>query len=115
MGSAWFSRRAVLLHLTALVVVPGCLALGWWQLQRALSGNTLSWAYTVEWPFFAGYGVYMWWKIVHEQPTEQSSGTVAEPRLADGPAPYEEEEDEELIAYNRYLAELNEADEHKLR
>jgi len=39
-GTAWFSRRAVLLHLTTLVVVPGCLALGWWQLHRALSGNT---------------------------------------------------------------------------
>ena len=115
MGSAWFSRRAVLLHLTALVVVPGCLALGWWQLQRALSGNTLSWAYTVEWPFFAAYGVYMWWKIVHEQPAKQSSGTIAEPAPADTPGPYEEEEDEELAAYNRYLAELNEADEHKLR
>ena len=53
MRPAWLSRRAIGLHLTALVVVPGCLALGWWQLQRALSGNGLSWAYTVEWPAFA--------------------------------------------------------------
>lgn len=114
MGSAWFSRRAVLAHLTALVVVPGCLALGWWQLQRALAGNTLSWAYTVEWPFFAAYGAYMWWRIVHEQPSPRSAGTTAEPRPADTPDRCEEEEDEELAAYNRYLAELNEADEHKL-
>lgn len=120
MGTAWFSRRAVLLHLTTLVVVPGCLALGWWQLHRALSGNTLSWAYTVEWPFFAAYGVYMWWRIIHEQPTklsQTSSGTVADRSLTDGPDRHEqdEEEDEELAAYNRYLAQLNATDEQKLR
>jgi hypothetical protein len=117
-GPAWFSRRAVLLHLTALVVVPGCLALGWWQLHRALSGNTLSWAYTVEWPFFAVYGVYMWWRIVHEQPTKlsQSSPGSAEGRPpANGPDRDEEDEDEELAAYNRYLAGLNATDEQKLR
>ena len=77
MSPAWFSRRAILLHLTALIVVPGCLALGWWQLHRALSGNDLSWAYTVEWPFFACYGVYMWWKLVHEQPGDQTHQPAA--------------------------------------
>ena len=117
MRPAWFSRRAVLLHLTALVVVPGCLALGWWQLHRALSGNTLSWAYTVEWPFFAAYGVYMWWRLVHELPTAITPGApngTARP-LSGGTDPHEEEEDEELAAYNRYLARLNETDEEKLR
>jgi len=110
----------MLLHLTALIVVPGCLALGWWQLHRALSGNALSWAYTVEWPFFACYGVYMWWKILHEQPashTEPSAGDVSDDAstglLQAGES--EEEEDEELVAYNRYLAELNAADERKSR
>ncbi len=62
----WFSRRSVLLHAMALLVVAACLALGWWQLERALSGNTLSWVYTFEWPFFAGYAIYMWWKLLHE-------------------------------------------------
>jgi hypothetical protein len=116
-GPAWFSRRAVFLHLTALIVVPGCLALGWWQLQRALSGNDLSWAYTFEWPFFAGYGVYMWWRVVHEQPVpdraEGLGGTEALSTGAPGDG-YDEEEDEELASYNRYLAELNAADERKL-
>ena len=87
-----------MLHLTALVVVPGCLALGYWQLHRALSGNTLSWAYTVEWPFFAAYGVYMWWRIVHEQPTEPphaSQATVAaQGRPTELPDLHEEEDEE---------------------
>jgi hypothetical protein len=105
--------------LTALVVVPGCLALGWWQLHRALSGNTLSWAYTVEWPFFACYGVYMWWKILHEQPGDglevsTEGDSTGASSGASGPEE-DEEEDEELAAYNRYLAELNAADQRKLR
>jgi DNA-binding transcriptional regulator of glucitol operon len=107
----------VLLHLTALIVVPGCLALGWWQVHRALSGNTLSWAYAVEWPFFAAYGVYMWWRVVHEQPAA-ASASVPEPLadLAVASTPdLDEEEDEELAAYNRYLAELSAMDRQKLR
>ena len=119
MSPAWFSRRAVLLHLTALVVVPGCLALGWWQLHRALSGNTLSWAYTVEWPFFAAYGVYMWWRLVHEQPEVRTRNANGADRplsaRADPRDKEDEEEDEDLAAYNRYLARLNERDEEKLR
>jgi len=124
---AWFSRRAVGLHLTALVVVPGCLALGWWQLNRALAGNTLSWAYVFEWPFFAGYGVYLWWRLVHEQPTVPTPGapndeTDDQKPPSEGadsgsmPAATilsETEEDAELAAYNRYLAALNAADQHK--
>lgn len=47
------------------VVVPGCLALTWWQITRALSGNTLSWAYVFEWPLLAVFAVYMWWKFLH--------------------------------------------------
>jgi hypothetical protein len=66
-------------HLTALVVVPGFLVLGWWQVTRALGGNALSWVYSVEWPFFAGYAVYMWWKLIHEEPGGRSWGRRAAP------------------------------------
>lgn len=68
MGTSWLSRRAIGIHLTALVTIPGFLALGWWQLHRALGGNTLSWAYSFEWPLFAAYGLYLWWRLIHEQP-----------------------------------------------
>jgi DNA-binding transcriptional regulator of glucitol operon len=112
------------LHLTALVVVPGFLALGWWQLHRALSGNALSWAYAFEWPFFAAYAVYLWWKLVHEQPEPVADaggeGPPAGSRegLEDEKADEEakaHEEDDELAAYNRYLAELSAADDRKRR
>jgi hypothetical protein len=64
----WWSRRAVGLHVVILVVVPTFAALCLWQLHRALNGNGLSWAYVFEWPFFAGYAIYMWWRFVHEPP-----------------------------------------------
>jgi hypothetical protein len=96
----------------ALVVfVPGCVALTWWQVSRALGGNTLSWVYTFEWPIFGAYATFMWWKLVHDDPaSDPASGTArkaptdsstgAEPSAAAEP-------DDELAAYNRYLADLN--------
>ena len=66
--SVWTSRRAVSLHVALVVFVPGCVALTWWQVSRALGGNTLSWVYTFEWPIFAAYATYMWWKLVHDDP-----------------------------------------------
>jgi DNA-binding transcriptional regulator of glucitol operon len=101
----WLSRRAVLLHATALFVVAACLALGWWQLERALSGNTLSWVYTFEWPFFACYAVYMWWKLMHE--TEGHEGATRRTRRS---ADRTVDEDEKLAEYNKYLADLNASD-----
>ena len=62
----WLSPRALRLHAVILVVVPAFLALCAWQITRALGGNSLSWAYVFEWPIFAGYAVYMWWRFVHE-------------------------------------------------
>ena len=114
-----------------IVFVPGCVALTWWQASRALSGNTLSWVYTFEWPIFAAYAVFMWWKLLHEEaeagpgprpPPESAVGAGSEagaragpgarPRAgagADGEAEAggEDGQQDELAAYNRYLADLN--------
>ena len=79
----------------------------WWQLHRALDGNTLSWAYTFEWPFFAGFAVVVWWQFLHEDPerararkaTAAAAAAVEAPRWDDGG-------DEDVAAYNRYLEQL---------
>jgi hypothetical protein len=93
------------MHAALLVLVPLCAALCDWQVHRAISGNSLSWAYVFEWPFFAGYGTYVWWKLVHDQTATPSPPGPAGERT--GPtAAFLEEPDEELAAYNRYLAEL---------
>jgi hypothetical protein len=57
------------MHVTLAVLLPAFAWLTWWQLTRALSGNTLSWAYTFEWPLFAGYAIYVWWQLIHDQTT----------------------------------------------
>ncbi|MGH9071928.1 MAG: DUF2283 domain-containing protein [Acidimicrobiales bacterium] len=84
-GTLWWSPRALRLHLTALTVAAGFLALGWWQLQRALSGNELSWAYTVEWPLFSGIVVVVWWHLLHNPPERHDRLEVhpAELKLGD--------------------------------
>jgi len=64
--SRWLSRRAIRLHLTLLIAGSGCLAAGWFEFTRARAGNELSWVYVFEWPFFAGFGCYLWWRLLHE-------------------------------------------------
>jgi integral membrane protein len=64
----WFSRRALLLHLEVAIIAPGCAVAGWWQATRALAGNGLSWAYSVEWPVFALLAIAAWWHLIHEDP-----------------------------------------------
>jgi hypothetical protein len=109
-------------HALALVLIAGCLALGFWQLRRAIGGNTLSWAYTVNWPLFAGFVVWMWIRAVRDELArargeDPYQAVRPEPLRPRTPAPeanaameanaaVEASGDDELDAYNRYLAWL---------
>ncbi len=73
----YFTPRSVGMHVTLLVLLPLFAWLTWWQLERALGGNTLSWAYTFEWPLFAGYAVYVWWQLIHDRTTGVPGTTTA--------------------------------------
>jgi hypothetical protein len=118
---AWLVRHAI-----ALTLVVAFLALGWWQITRAASGNVLSYAYAVEWPLFAGFVVFVWAKEVRrERAASAARADRADDSRAGGPtapdaAPpplrstrparvgpgWDHEDDEQLAAYNRYLAWL---------
>jgi hypothetical protein len=75
------------MHATLLVLLPVFAWLTWWQLGRALGGNTLSWAYTFEWPLFASYAIYVWWQLIHDQATAAPrSGPMASGDHQAGPA-----------------------------
>lgn len=102
----WLSREAIPLHLAVVVFVPACAVLTWWQVGRALSGNTLSWAYSFEWPVFAGFAVFMWWKLLHESPERADDAPVHPPARTPPPSPQPAAVDEEMDAYNRWLASL---------
>ena len=78
----YFTWRCMGLHLLALIVVPGCFLLGRWQYHAAVSGNSLSWAYTFEWPAFGLYAIYMWWQLIHDQRTAFDRLWAAKQRAA---------------------------------
>ena len=113
-------------HVLMVVCFWGMLWLGDWQFHRALAGNGLSWAYTFEWPLFAVFAVVFWVKTIRDE-FRIRRGEMPDPRAAaaeDLPAGVAsavqavgavqaagaasgENEDEELSAYNAYLARLN--------
>ena len=112
------SPKWVAWHLFVAGAVWGMLVLGDWQLHRALAGNALSWAYTFEWPLFSIFGVVFWAKTILDEvrpPATRPAGPgvtlpagAARPPagVAAATAP-DGEEDEELAAYNAYLARLH--------
>jgi hypothetical protein len=70
-------------HAFAVVATLGMLWLGRWQLHRAESGNGLSWAYTVEWPLFAIFGLLFWARSLREEMRGRVNQPAAE---SDAPA-----------------------------
>jgi hypothetical protein len=92
---------ALRVHLGLVICLLICIPAGILELTRALGGNTLSWAYVFEWPLFACFGFYMWWRLLHgDQPSKKSPSDRA-PTV---------EETVQLEAWNRYLEELHASD-----
>jgi hypothetical protein len=86
-------------HAFVILSVLGMLWLGSWQLHRAESGNSLSWAYTFEWPLFAIFVVVFWVKTIRDEvdpPALRAAGDGKQPA----------EDDEDLAPYAAYLARL---------
>ena len=104
------SPRALRLHVTVIVLLVSFGLLARWQIARAVGGNGLSWAYAFEWPLFAIYAVYIWWRILHDHapakhPRRRSSRSMARDAHAEA----------ELTEYNAYLAALHREDDESER
>jgi len=107
--------------LFVLLACWGMLWLGDWQFHRAMAGNGLSWAYTFEWPLFAGFGIVFWARTVRDEfrlrggtagagpAAEAASGPVLPAGIGTRPIeqPADDADDAELASYNAYLAKLN--------
>jgi hypothetical protein len=78
----YFTWRCIGLHVLVLIIVPTFVLLGLWQYHVARSGNTLSWAYTFEWPLFALYALYLWWRLINEKSTALARLWAARDRTA---------------------------------
>jgi len=119
------SPRWLALHALAVVMAATCVVLGWWQLQRGQAGNARSFAYALEWPAFALFVLFMWGRMIYDElrppasrpaPPASPARTTPAPDPAPAPTPaptparavaIDPDQDPELAAYNRYLADLN--------
>lgn len=124
--------RWLLLHLlfAAAVVATGLLA--WWQWDRAhgVGGTLQNLGYAFQWPMFGAFAVFLWYRLTigdtkrapadthrpsqgkesvagPESPVQDTPGQRRRPLVPPPAAPVTEDEDPELAAYNRYLAQLN--------
>ncbi|KHO19462.1 hypothetical protein [Mycolicibacterium setense] len=110
-------RRPALIALVFLGAA-GCLALAWWQWTRyeSASGTFQNLGYALQWPMFAGFCFYAYYKFVRyeDAPPERPADEVTEipagllPERPKSPSP--DAGDQELSEYNAYLAELAKSD-----
>jgi hypothetical protein len=145
-GPVWhflFKPRWLAWHLFVLLAFCGMLLLGDWQYRRAMGGNGLSWAYTFEWPLFAGFAIVFWARTIRDEFRLRRGGVTeteliaralmarsmatlpAGAMLPAGTLPdgvsilqveqpmYDDADDPELASYNAYLAKLNAKDRRK--
>lgn len=93
------SRHTLRIHLGLLVAEILCVSAFAIEISRALAGNTLSWAYVVEWPVLGLYAVYMWRKLLHDDTRPSPDVPPATPR-----------DDARLSAWNEYLDQVHRDD-----
>jgi hypothetical protein len=105
----FLTPRWVLGHTLALAGVAVCLLAGRWQYQRATGGNMLSWAYTVQWPLFALFVIFLWARAIRDARGERPARPAPpplRPPARPAPAAAPDADDPELAQYNRMLAWL---------
>jgi hypothetical protein len=79
--------RWLVWHAFVVLSTAGMFFLATWQLHRAESGNELSWAYTFEWPLFAAFTVFFWFKSLRDELRGPGSAASAGSDLAPRGAP----------------------------
>ena len=87
------------IHLGLFIAESICVSAFVIEMSRALSGNALSWAYVVEWPVLGVYAIYMWRKLLKDEPPTTRSSS------------HDRDDDERLRAWNEYLRELHQNDQ----
>jgi DNA-binding transcriptional regulator of glucitol operon len=103
-------------HAFALVATYVMVRLGLWQWHRAHATHSAqNMGYALQWPAFALFGLAVWWRVCRDavRPPDDRQAEPAKPARRPPPepaaavAPVTDEEDPELAAYNRYLAQLS--------
>lgn len=112
-------------HLLVALAAGAFVTLGVWQWDRSqsIAGDFQNLGYALQWPLFAVFAVLAWWRVLwlesRRTPTRESA---AEPPPPPPPAPptpprpppdQEDRSDDELAAYNAFLARLAEQDRQR--
>jgi DNA-binding transcriptional regulator of glucitol operon len=101
-----------LLGLVLTLAAAGAMVrLGQWQLGRGQDRHSLqNYAYAVEWALFAAFAVFCFYKLIREADLPPEDPAEKPDVVLAPPAPADEPQDDELAAYNAYLARLNAED-----
>ena len=111
MSPRWLGWHALLL------VALGALGrIGWWQWETARrEGDWQNYGYAVQWWLFAGFAVFLWVKLVLDELDPERVRARSQERPLPQPdrrpvahVALDDEDDDELAAYNRHLARLAE-------
>lgn len=128
----FFGSRTLAVVAVSVIAVIGGALLAWWQWTRyqSASGTLQNLGYVLQWPLFGVFPAFMFWRIYRTAQRERALDAEAEPtpveqepELRTGVDPrlvytqnrtvtYEADEDQELLAYNRRLAELADREQH---
>ncbi len=111
-------------HVLVALAATTFVALGIWQWDRSQSfaGDFQNLGYALQWPLFAVFAVLAWgrwlWLESRRDPSEAADVAPPAPPPPPPPAPRslpvrEDESDDELTAYNAFLARLAEQDRQR--
>jgi DNA-binding transcriptional regulator of glucitol operon len=112
-----FGSRALAIVAVSLIAVVGGLLLAWWQWTRyqSATGTLQNLGYVLQWPLFGVFPAFMFWRIhrgaQRERALDEAPEQAAKPQSVDPRLTYVQntnvaDEDQELLAYNEYLATL---------
>jgi hypothetical protein len=135
------SPRWLLGHVLVIAAAAAFVWLGRWQWDRAhaADGGAQNLGYALQWPLFAMFVVFGWWRVLRLEAGKLGFGKLAAGYAPDRPAApatpavpadparrrtvvrryqpptVDDDADPELAAYNRHLAELHEQDQRRQR
>jgi len=100
-------------HLVTAGIIVAFVLLGRWQWHRYHATDSLQYfSYALQWPLFAAFVGFFWWRLMRselhppEEPEPAPQRHHRTPAPAVAPTTASDEPDDELAAYNRYLAGL---------
>ncbi|QGK71217.1 hypothetical protein GIY23_18330 [Allosaccharopolyspora coralli] len=121
MNRSLLTPRWLLLHALFLAAVIATGVLTGWQWDRAheAGGSFQNLGYALQWPLFGLFTLFFWYRLVRmdavpeqtehdDEPAEES--THGRPLVPPQAPRVSADDDPQMAEYNRYLAELDEAD-----